>query len=128
MLDENIDVDILKIAHHGSKYSYSKSFFKKTNPKTALISVGEYNSCNHPDVELMKYLNEHKIKTFRTDFSGNCYMEIYDDFIKSYDSREYVREMILAEDKKLIFVFYMIMFCFCRRIFVNEERCLKLKI
>lgn len=128
LLNENIGVDILKIAHHGSKYSYSKSFFKKTNPKIALISVGEYNSYNHPDVEIIKYLNDNKIKTFRTDFSGNCYMEIYDNFIKSYDSREYVREMILADDKKLSFIYYMIMFCFCIRIFVNEERCLKLKI
>lgn len=128
LINENIGVDILKIAHHGSKYSYSKSFFKKTNPKIALISVGEYNSYNHPDIEIIKYLNDNKIKTFRTDFSGNCYMEIYDNFIKSYDSREYVREMILADDKKLSFIYYMIMFCFCRRIFVNEERCLKLKI
>ncbi|WP_237036305.1 DNA internalization-related competence protein ComEC/Rec2 [Mediannikoviicoccus vaginalis] len=128
LLDKNIDVDILKIAHHGSKYSYSEEFYKKTSPKIALISVGEYNSYNHPDVNIIKYLNDNKIRTFRTDISGNCYIDFYENYMKSYDSTEYVKEKILSVDKKLSFIYYFLLLYFSRKIFLEEERCLKLEI
>lgn len=128
LLDDDINVDILKIAHHGSKYSYSEEFYKKTSPKIALISVGEYNSYNHPDVNIIKYLSDNKIKTFRTDISGNCYIDFYENYMKSYDSTDYVKEKILSVDKKLSIIYYMLMLYFCRKIFIEEERCLKLEI
>lgn len=119
LLDENIDVDILKIAHHGSKYSYSEEFYKKTSPKVALISVGEYNSYNHPDVNIIKYFHDNNIKTLRTDISGNCYIDFYENYIKAYDSTEYVKEKIFSADKKLGFIYYMLMLYFCRKILVE---------
>ncbi|MCX6762166.1 MAG: MBL fold metallo-hydrolase, partial [Candidatus Moranbacteria bacterium] len=37
---ENVDVDFLKVAHHGSKYSSSEEFLDAASPETAVISVG----------------------------------------------------------------------------------------
>jgi hypothetical protein len=42
-----LDVDILKIPHHGSAYSSSEDFIKATSPDYAIISVGN-NSFGHP--------------------------------------------------------------------------------
>lgn len=128
LLDENIDVDILKIAHHGSKYSYSEEFYKKTSPKIALISVGEYNSYNHPDLNIIKYFSDNNIKTLRTDISGNCYIDIYENHMRTYDSKGYVKEKFLSDYNKLFFIYYLLMLYLCRKIFIEEKRCLKLKI
>ena len=38
------DCDILKVAHHGSKYASSDEFLRQTTPKIALISVGANNT------------------------------------------------------------------------------------
>lgn len=45
MISRNIDLsaDILKIGHHGSKYSTSQEFLDKVNPQDAVISVGKNN-------------------------------------------------------------------------------------
>lgn len=53
---EPADLDILKVAHHGSKYSTSAQFLKATSPELALISCGEYNRYGHPHGELMERL------------------------------------------------------------------------
>jgi competence protein ComEC len=46
---ELLDVDILKIAHHGSKTSSSDAFLDMVTPEVAVISVGEGNRYGHPD-------------------------------------------------------------------------------
>ncbi len=68
---ENIDVDILKVAHHGSKYSTSKEFLEKTTPKEAVISVGKNNSYGHPNQEVLERLNSFGVKIIRTDETGD---------------------------------------------------------
>ena len=45
------DIDILKVGHHGSKYSSSFEFLDDMNPEIALISAGLHNSYKHPDQE-----------------------------------------------------------------------------
>ena len=70
LLDNNINVDLLKIAHHGSNYSTSKKFLDKVNPKYAIISVGKNNPYNHPCSSVLRLLNNRGIKVYRTDKSG----------------------------------------------------------
>lgn len=62
----NINPDILKVSHHGSKNSTSKLFLEKIKPKIAIISAGEKNSFNHPDPSVINILNEHKIDIIET--------------------------------------------------------------
>ena len=50
------DVSVLKVAHHGSKYSTSEAFLKVANPKLAVISCGRRNSYGHPHQETLERL------------------------------------------------------------------------
>lgn len=70
ILNSSIDSDVLKIAHHGSKYSSSLDFLNKVNPKYAVISVGNNNSYNHPDDITLERLNQLKVKTYLTSKDG----------------------------------------------------------
>lgn len=63
------DVNILKIAHHGSKYSTSADFLAAAKPELAVISVGK-NSYGHPARELLERLRAKDIKIQRTDETG----------------------------------------------------------
>jgi len=68
LLDKDINVDVLKVAHHGSDYSSSEKFIEKVNSKYAIISVGYNNKYNHPSNEILTRLKNNKI--YRTDKDG----------------------------------------------------------
>ena len=70
ILNKNIDVDILKVGHHGSKYSTIDEFLNKVNPEYAIISVGIPNSYGHPSNETITKLNNKNIDIYRTDKKG----------------------------------------------------------
>jgi len=63
-------VEILKVAHHGSKFSTSEEFLRKIKPKLAIISVGK-NRFGHPTPEVLERLNQAGVKVLRTDQEGN---------------------------------------------------------
>lgn len=63
------DCDVLKVGHHGSVTSSSEEFIRAVNPETAIISVGEDNTYNLPDDEVLAALSD--ISVIRTDESGN---------------------------------------------------------
>lgn len=70
LLNQDIDADILKVAHHGSKYSTSEEFLKVVSPLAAVIQVGK-NSYGHPTEEVLTRLNNFGIKVLRNDLNGN---------------------------------------------------------
>jgi competence protein ComEC len=59
------------IGHHGSKSSTSQKFLDAVNPKFAVIQVGKDNNYGHPTTEVLKRLNDKKIKIYRNDEQGN---------------------------------------------------------
>lgn len=67
---KNLQSDILKVAHHGSKYSVSQMFYGVVNPQLAAISVGAGNTYGHPNKETLDALEQFKIKILRTDQVG----------------------------------------------------------
>ncbi|MCX6720545.1 MAG: ComEC/Rec2 family competence protein [Candidatus Staskawiczbacteria bacterium] len=67
---ENILSDVLKVAHHGSKYSTSDLFLQNVKPKFAVIEVGK-NSYGHPTPETLQRLEKFGIKVLRTDINGD---------------------------------------------------------
>ena len=67
--DTDIKADILKIAHHGSRYSSCEKFIAVAAPKIAVIQVGK-NTYGHPSEEVIKRLEEHKIAVLRNDEQG----------------------------------------------------------
>jgi competence protein ComEC len=62
-------VEILKIAHHGSKTSTSQEILSAARPQLAVISVGE-NSFGHPAKEALERLQNNNIQYLRTDQQG----------------------------------------------------------
>ena len=67
--DTDIKTDILKIAHHGSRYSSCEKFIAVAAPKIAVIQVGK-NTYGHPSEEVIKRLENHKITVLRNDEQG----------------------------------------------------------
>ncbi len=72
MLSDGIDLDcdILKVSHHGSKDSSGADFIKAASPRFAVISVAEYNEYNHPNGKTLKTLLKEDVNIYRTDFDG----------------------------------------------------------
>lgn len=66
----NIDVDILKVGHHGSSTSSSTDFIEAISPKTAIIQCGLNNRYGHPTEKTIKTLDNENIKYYRTDING----------------------------------------------------------
>ncbi|MFA6376936.1 MAG: MBL fold metallo-hydrolase [Candidatus Paceibacterota bacterium] len=64
-------IDILKVAHHGSKTAASEIFMAGVLPAAAVISSGKNNSYGHPHPEVLELLSKYDIKTLRTDESGD---------------------------------------------------------
>lgn len=65
----DLQADILKVAHHGSKYSSMESFLKEIQPKISVIEVGK-NSYGHPTSDVLARLSDVGSKIFRTDKNG----------------------------------------------------------
>jgi competence protein ComEC len=68
------DIDILKVGHHGSKYSSSELFLNVLKPEIAVIPVGEGNSFGHPTPEALQRLKNSEI--LRTDQVGDVVFHI----------------------------------------------------
>ncbi|MBI4992118.1 MAG: MBL fold metallo-hydrolase [Candidatus Harrisonbacteria bacterium] len=64
----DVDVDILKVSHHGSKYSSDLSFLKEARPKLSVIEVGK-NRYGHPTKEALQRLASFG-GVYRTDRDG----------------------------------------------------------
>ena len=67
----NINSDVLKVGHHGSKTSSDEEFIKEVLPEMAVISVGKNNSYGHPHSETLAILEKYGISIFRTDLNGD---------------------------------------------------------
>lgn len=73
LLENEIDVDsdVLKVGHHGSKTSSSEEFIKQVSPDIAVISAGKDNPYHHPHQETLKTLEKYGIKILRTDLNND---------------------------------------------------------
>jgi competence protein ComEC len=65
----NLQADILKIGHHGSKYSTSDEFLQAVKPFAAVFLTGK-NNYGHPDASILEKCREKGIMIFRTDRNG----------------------------------------------------------
>lgn len=72
-----LDVDVLKLGHHGSRTSSSLSYLKATSPSMVIISAGKDNSYGHPHKEVLDRLKSLEIPYLATYISGTifCYSD-----------------------------------------------------
>jgi competence protein ComEC len=64
------DVTLLKVAHHGSKYTTADALLEQIRPKAAVISCGRNNLYGHPHAETMEILDKYDIPSLITWQSG----------------------------------------------------------
>jgi len=74
----DIDCDLLKVAHHGSKYSSSAGFLAKASPSLAVISVGR-NRYGHPGPETLERLSAQGSMVLQTIDSGGILVEVWEN-------------------------------------------------
>ena len=64
------DIEVLVVAHHGSRYSTSTEFLTEITPQVGVISVGEDNSYGHPTQDVLDRLEAAGVDVYRTDLNG----------------------------------------------------------
>lgn len=75
----DLDVDVLKVGHHGSYHSSSDAFLKLVTPQIAVISVGADNSYGHPSNRTLTRLKRVSSTVYRTDVDEDVVVEIGDE-------------------------------------------------
>lgn len=63
-----LDIDVLKVSHHGSRTSNTQLFLEKTTPQIAVVSVGAKNTYGHPNPDTLARLGN--VPLYRTDTQG----------------------------------------------------------
>jgi competence protein ComEC len=87
--DHWIAADVIKVAHHGSRFTTENEFLSKTRPGLAVISVGK-NNYGHPSSELIERIEKFNARIMRTDIDG-CVLVSLDSsgiFASAYNSPE----------------------------------------
>jgi competence protein ComEC len=74
-------IDVLKVAHHGSKTSTTAEWLLAWKPRMAVISVGEHNVYGHPNPQVLDRLKGNGARVYRTDMEGEVQMSIHDGVI-----------------------------------------------
>ena len=76
LLNKDINCQVLKVGHHGSRYSSSEDFIKKVNPAYGIIMVGKDNKYGHPTKKTLDILNKYNVTIHRTDEEGTILMHL----------------------------------------------------
>ena len=96
--DKLEEVDVLKVAHHGSNSSTSQAFLDKIKPKYSIISVNHEEYKKHPSDKALQRLNDAKSIVYRTDEKGTIW--ITSDGAKSNMKINFLDININGDDKK----------------------------
>ena len=84
---------VLKVAHHGSKYSTGEGLVAAVNPPLAVIQVGADNSYGHPNSETLQRLAARLI--LRTDQDGRIH--VWSDGLEMWVEKEKQLEDITTD-------------------------------
>ncbi|MBI2515107.1 MBL fold metallo-hydrolase [Candidatus Wolfebacteria bacterium] len=82
----DLDIDVLKVAHHGSKFSSSLAFLRAATPQIAFIEVGR-NTYGHPTKDALERLAAVGAQIFRADQNGTVKIEVADSKIKVFTKK-----------------------------------------
>ena len=76
-------VDVLKVAHHGSKYSSGEDFISAIRPKIAIVEVGK-NSYGHPSPDVLNRFLQAGTSLYRTDRDGTIKITFEDGLARIF--------------------------------------------
>lgn len=66
----NLQADVVKIAHHGSRTSTTAEFLQQAKPQHVVISVADPSPYGHPHTEVLERLQASGANTWRTSHCG----------------------------------------------------------
>jgi|GEM_PF-1189684 len=92
--EKQIDIDILKVAHHGSKTSTQEDFIQITTPKVAIISCAQNNHYGMPDIKLLEMLKNYNVKVYITYMNGTIIIKRKNKQISYQTKQDYQDFMI----------------------------------
>ncbi len=72
-----LDVDILKVSHHGSSTATSTTLLSVIHPSIAMIGVGKNNLYGHPTDEVINRLERKGMTILRTDEDDMFHIRFY---------------------------------------------------
>ena len=117
------DIDVLKVAHHGSNSSSTKEFLEITRPENSIISVGRNNQYNHPNDEVISRLEEVNSNIYRTDEMGLIKVQIDDDLVISpFIEEENNSIMEFVYDNKWTLITYLIYYIISKRLIIIYKK------
>ena len=74
---QHLDIDVVKVPHHGSKTSSSPYLFALMEAKVAMIGVGKKNRYHHPNDQVIDRLKRKHMVILRTDEDGMFHIRFY---------------------------------------------------
>jgi competence protein ComEC len=75
-------LDVLKVAHHGSRTSSTAAFLDAVRPDVAVVSAGARNPYGHPAPATLARLHDRGSRTFRTDTDGTVEVTLDADRVR----------------------------------------------
>ncbi|MDP3273947.1 MAG: ComEC/Rec2 family competence protein [Deltaproteobacteria bacterium] len=69
-----LSAQVLKVAHHGSRYASSPEFLQAVGAQSAVISCAQGNDYGHPHAETVANLGQARMRVYRTDLNGDITM------------------------------------------------------
>jgi competence protein ComEC len=73
---DNRSIDVLKIAHHGSKSSTAAEWLEFWKPRRTIICVGATNSYGHPNPQVLERIESVEAEVYRTDRDGEVVFQV----------------------------------------------------
>ncbi|MDD4178554.1 MAG: MBL fold metallo-hydrolase [Candidatus Margulisbacteria bacterium] len=72
----DVDIELLKVNHHGSSNGTNQALLTATTPTDAFICVGAGNSYGHPEAATLSLLSSNSINVYRTDSNGDITVNV----------------------------------------------------
>ncbi len=95
-----VDCDVLKVGHHGSRWSTTKDFLDLIKPESAVISCGTNNDYSHPHTETLNRLIGTSL--YRTDTNGHIVIKVNSEgnFTLSLQNNNLLNNFTAPPEKK----------------------------
>lgn len=85
-LFDHWDTGVLKVPHHGSRYSTTEQFLHEIQPETAIIQVGR-NTYGHPHEDTRNRLYDVNAHVLRNDYDGTIRLQTFGNGYKIYTTQ-----------------------------------------
>lgn len=117
------NIDVLKVAHHGSQTSSINEFLEIARPHTSIISVGPNNQYNHPSPQVIDRLESVKTTIYRTDTMGLIKIHLDND-IQVQPFIDGARNSIIESvyEKSWVLTFYLFYYIILKRLIIIYEK------